>query len=299
MATRAFVITKQAREDYNILPVDNLNSLSQMYAEANHSLLSKSDEERLGKIIAESGNDIERHEAINCLVLHNMKLVISIANKYVGHGVDRVDLAQEGTLGLIKAAEKFDYSRGFKFSTYATFWIRQAVQRAVADQGRTVRIPVHRHDQINRIQRTRAEMTQNTGTAPTISELADALELDQQTVTDGLRYGQSILSLDDPIDEDSDSSTFGDFVADDGESLEDLAASSVMADRIDDVLDTIDAREAQVIRLRFGLNGHRPYTLEEVGKKFGLTRERIRQIEGDAMKRLRHPRRVRMLRGAV
>lgn len=294
---RAFRITKQEPRNYNILPSDQINSQSQMYLSADHALLSAEDELRLGKIIAESDDKAERQQAINCFVLHNLKLVIAVARKYRGNGVDLVDLVQEGNVGLIKAATKYDYTTGYKFSTYATYWIRQAVQRAVADQSRTIRIPVHKHDQINKIRRTLAEMAQDTGTIPTASELANRLEIDANAVEDALRYGQAILSLDEPLDEDSDASAFGDMVPDDtADDLGDLAMANIQRERIADALGTLEAREAKIITMRFGLDGSKPQTLEQVGNRFGLTRERIRQIEGDAMRKLRHPRRARILR---
>lgn len=291
-----FFLRKQPEEHYGVLVKDTTSSLSMMYGTAEHDLLTVDEEMRLGKIILESYDEAERKAAINCFVTHNKKLVIAIAQKYQGNNVDLVDLAQEGNLGLIKAAEKYDYRKGFKFSTYATFWIRQAVQRAVADQSRTIRLPVHKHDQVNKIRRIRAEMMQNSGEEPTVETLAEVLEIEPKTVADALYHSQSLASLDEPLNDDPDSAAFGDFVPDDSDDMYSLAMAGIRADCIKDVLDTLAPREAKVITLRLGLDGGEPQTLEQVGDKFGLTRERIRQIEGDALKKLRHPRRVRMLR---
>jgi RNA polymerase primary sigma factor len=230
------------------------------------------------------------------LIKANTRLVVSIAKKYMGQGVPFSDLIQEGNLGLMKAVEKFDYRRGYKFSTYATWWIRQAITRALADQGRTIRVPVHMSDRIRKLHQVSRQLEQTWGRKPTPEELAEEMDLEASKVRWMLRVSRHPVSLERPVGEEEDSE-LGNFIEDeDAPTPPDAAYHHLLQEKLEDVLSTLTPREARILRLRFGLQNGRSYTLEEVGKKFGLTRERIRQIEGQALRKLRHPRRSRHLR---
>jgi RNA polymerase primary sigma factor len=249
---------------------------------------SRADEWR---VMIQDGLNAREH-----LIKANTRLVVSIAKKYMSRGVPFLDLIQEGNLGLMKAVEKFDYTRGYRFSTYATWWIRQTITRAIADQGRTIRVPVHMSDRIRRMYRVLRELEQELGRKPNVDEIAQEMQLDPRKVQWMLKVSWQPLSLEQPVGEDEDSE-LGNFIEND--SLPTPAQSAhdkLLQEKIEQLLSTLTPREARILRLRFGLQNGRSYTLEEVGKKFGLTRERIRQIEGRALRRLRHPRRSRQLR---
>src|SRR5687768_895651 len=230
------------------------------------------------------------------LITANSRLVISVAKKYMGRGVPFLDLIQEGNIGLIRATKKFDYRRGHKFSTYATWWIRQAVTRAIADQGRTIRVPVHMGDQINKMLRVSHQLTQDLGREPTTEELGDALSVTAKKVESIIQIARRPLSLETPTDEEEDS-VLGDFIQDeDSPEPVEIATHNLLREQIAEVLNGLPPREVRILQLRYGLLDGESYTLEEVGKKMGVTRERVRQIEAQALSRLRHPTHRRKLR---
>ena len=243
------------------------------------------------KQIVEDGGAAREH-----LITANSRLVISVAKKYMGRGVPFLDMIQEGNIGLMRAAKKFEYKRGHKFSTYATWWIRQAVTRSIADQGRTIRVPVHMGDQINRLLRTRHQLTQNLGREPTTEELAEALQVKREKVEDMIQVAQQPISLETPTNEDEES-VLGDFIKDEGveDPLSEVTKTS-LEEQLQEMLSKgLPYREKKVLEFRYGLKDGVTYTLEEVGKKLGVTRERARQLEGQALSRLRHPSQKRLL----
>ncbi len=230
------------------------------------------------------------------LITANSRLVISVAKKYMGRGVPFLDLIQEGNIGLIRATKKFDYRRGHKFSTYATWWIRQAVTRAIADQGRTIRVPVHMGDQINKLLRIQHQLTQRLGREPSVEELAEALDVPPKKVENMIQVARRPLSLETPTDDEEDS-VLGDFIEDDeAPPPDDTATYNLLREHLEEVLNSLPPREVRILQLRYGLLDGQAYTLEEVGRKMGVTRERVRQIEAQALSRLRHPTIRRKLR---
>jgi len=279
--------------DLTVPPGVKINDPVRMYLKeiGRVPLLSAEEEIELAKRIEQGDEEAKRR-----LAEANLRLVVSIAKRYVGRGMLFLDLIQEGNMGLIKAVEKFDFRKGFKFSTYATWWIRQAITRAIADQARTIRIPVHMVETINKLIRVQRQLLQDLGREPSPEEIAEEMDLTPEKVREILKIAQEPVSLETPIGEEDDSH-LGDFIEDqEATSPSEHAAYELLKEQLEDVLDTLTDREENVLRLRFGLDDGRTRTLEEVGKVFGVTRERIRQIEAKALRKLRHPSRSKRLK---
>ena len=288
------VVVEEARKEQLVAPPGvKINDPVRMYLKeiGRVDLLTADEEVELAKRILE-----DDQSAKDELASANLRLVVSIAKRYVGRGMSFLDLIQEGNMGLMKAVTKFDYTKGFKFSTYATWWIRQAITRAIADQARTIRIPVHMVETINKLVRVQRSLLQDLGREPTPEEIGAEMDLPTDKVRNIINISQDPVSLETPIGEENDSH-LGDFI-EDGEALdpEDNASYEMLKGELEDVLETLTDREENVLRLRFGLDDGRNRTLEDVGKVFGVTRERIRQIEAKALRKLRHPSRSKQLK---
>lgn len=297
-------VTEEAEEDDTDALAEELETLStlgdksvtdpvRMYLKeiGRIPLLTREEEIRLAQQVEAGDAKAKKH-----LIDANLRLVVSIAKKYIGRGMTFLDLIQEGNKGLIRAVEKFDWTKGFKFSTYATWWIRQAITRSIADQARTIRIPVHMVETINKLMRTARRLMQDLGREPTPEEIGEAMEMDPEKVREILKISQNTTSLESPVGDGEDDSTLGDFIADDRQvSPYQATSQQMLRENVEEVLEALSDREAKVLRMRFGLSGNKMMTLEEVGRKFGVTRERIRQIEAKALRKLKHPSRRKML----
>lgn len=288
-------VDQEDQEDFDLSVPDSvgLDDPVRMYLKeiGRVPLLTAEEEVELAKRI-EAGDQ----EAVRQLAEANLRLVVSIAKRYVGRGMQFLDLIQEGNLGLIKAVEKFDYRKGFKFSTYATWWIRQAITRSIADQARTIRIPVHMVETINKLTRVSRQLLQELGRAPTPEEIAEEMDMPPERVREIMKIAQEPVSLETPIGEEEDSH-LGDFIEDqEATAPAEAAAFTMLQEQLEEVLESLTPREQQVLKLRFGLEDGRGRTLEEVGQVFGVTRERIRQIEAKALRKLRHPSRSKKLK---
>ncbi|MFL1673726.1 RNA polymerase sigma factor RpoD [Paenibacillus dendritiformis] len=283
------------QQDYNLMlpPGIKLDDPVRMYLKeiGRVPLLSAEEEIELAKRVVQGDAEAKQR-----LAEANLRLVVSIARRYIGRGMMLLDLIQEGNMGLMRAVDKFDYTKGYKFSTYATWWIRQAITRSIADQARTIRVPVHMVETINKLNRISKELLQELGREPTPEEIAVKMEITPDKVREIMKIGQEPVSIETPVGDENDSS-LGDFI-EDQEALApaDAAAYELLKLQLEDVLDTLTEREQNVLRLRFGLDDGRTRTLEEVGHEFGVTRERIRQIEAKALRKLRHPSRSKRLK---
>ncbi len=274
-------------EDLTNLGTRNVSDPVRMYLKeiGRIPLLTREEEIRLAQQVEAGDLKAKKH-----LADANLRLVVSIAKKYIGRGLTFLDLIQEGNKGLIRAVEKYDWTKGFKFSTYATWWIRQAITRSIADQARTIRIPVHMVETINKLMRTARKLMQEMGREPTPEEIGERMDMDPEKVREILKIAQNTTSLETPVGDSEDDSILGDFIADDKQvSPYDSTSKQMLSENVEEVLAALSDREAKVLRMRFGLGNNKTMTLEEVGKKFGVTRERIRQIEAKALRKLKHP----------